>query len=116
MSEVKKMQASRDFGVNTCPASRHTQMIAEALCTAHSGSTLSELYPMLEEEPEHCAASIASVVNSLYQARSFLRSLGYEWTVENNTVIWRKEDPDPWYEGRAARNNMSNPGDKDYDV
>lgn len=87
--DIKRMQTSRDFGNNTCPASRHAQMIAEALAQAHSGSKLHELYPMLEEEPEHCAASIASVVNSLYQARSFLLELGYAWRVSNDgTAEW----------------------------
>lgn len=118
-SDIDRMQNHRDFGVNTCPASRHTQMIAEALSQAHSGSKLRELYPMLEEEPEHCAASIASVVNSLYQARSFLKSLGYEWrSLGNGDVEWytaSDTEDDGWYPGRASRNNMSSPGDKNYE-
>lgn len=118
-NDVNRMQTNRDFGVNTCPASRHTQMIAEALLQAQDGSKLSELYPMLEEDPGHCAASIASVVNSLYQARSFLKRLGYNWRVlDNGDVEWYTEqdaDDDGWYPGRAGRDNMSSPGDKNYE-
>lgn len=118
-NDIDRMQSSRDFGVNTCPASRHVQMIAEALSQAQTGSKLSELYPMLEEEPEHCAASIASVVNSLYQARSFLKSLGYSWRVlDNGKVEWYIDsdtDEEGWYLGRASRENMSNPGDRNYE-
>lgn len=118
-SDIDRMQNSRDFGVNTCPASRHAQMIAEALSQAHSGSQLRDVYPMLEEDPEHCAASIASVVNSLYQARSFLKSLGYTWRVlDNGKAEWyiaTGTDEEGWYPGRASRENMSNPGDKNYE-
>lgn len=116
-SDIDLMQNSRDFGVNTCPASRHVQMIAEALSQAHSESKLRDVYPMLEEDPEHCAASIASVVNSLYQARSFLKSLGYNWRgLDNGKTEWYIDNTDDgWYEGRASRENMSKPGDKNYE-
>lgn len=80
--DIKHMQESRKFMENTCPASRHTQMIAEEL---HQTGE----YAMLQEEPAHCAGSIASVVSSLYQARSFLKSLGYNWRVlDNGSVEW----------------------------
>lgn len=49
----------------TCPASRHAQMIAEAVGARRP-------YPMLHEEPEHCAGSILSAVGSLYEARLLL--------------------------------------------
>lgn len=49
----------------TCPASRHAQMIAEAVGARRP-------YPMLQEEPEHCAGSILSAVGSLYEARLLL--------------------------------------------
>lgn len=84
--EIKRMLDSRRFPENTCPASRHVQMIAEDLASVGK-------YPMLTEDPKHCAGSIASVVNSLYSARTFLQSLGYTWEVDNNgNVTWVKND------------------------
>lgn len=109
--EIKRMQDSRDFPNNTCPASRHAQIIAEALAKG-------EKYSMLEEDPEHCAESIASVVSSLYQTRRFLKEMGYEWRIgENQNVEWfRVVADDEFYPGRARRDNMTNPGDLDYDT
>lgn len=111
--DIESMQESRQFMENTCPASRHAQMIAESLYQTGE-------YAMLHDEPEHCAGSIASVVNSLYQARTFLKSLGYSWRVlDNGKLEWYREldiqDDDGWYKGRASRENMSNPGDKNYE-
>ena len=83
---ITSMQEHRQFPDNTCPASRHTQMIAESLFQTGE-------YAMLQDEPEHCAGSIASVVDSLYQARSFLKSLGYSWRVlDNGKVEWYSVD------------------------
>jgi len=111
-SDVDSMQEHRRFMENTCPASRHAQMIAESLLNHGE-------YSMLQEEPEHCAGTIASVVSSLYQARSFLKSLGYSWRVrDDGTIEWYvKQDTDDegWYPGRASRENMSSPGDKNYE-
>ena len=80
--EMAQMLKTRDFPNNTCPASRHVQIIAEAL--AETGS-----YPMLNEDPKHCATSMASVLSSLYAARTFLQNLGYTWKIdENGNTIW----------------------------
>lgn len=65
---LSKVGRLRRFPHNTCPASRHTQMIAEALAKGKP-------YPMLQEEPEHCAGSILSVLASLYRARTQLAKL-----------------------------------------
>ena len=62
---VREMNKARNFPTGTCPASRHSAMMAEAL--AKSGR-----YQMLTEEPRHCAASIAATVKALWQARSLL--------------------------------------------
>jgi hypothetical protein len=84
--EIQRMNKSRKFMENTCPASRHVQMMAEDLAKVGK-------YPMLQEDPKHCAGSIASVVNSLYSARSFLQSLGYTWEIDSNgNVNWVKEE------------------------
>jgi hypothetical protein len=82
---VKGMYKFRNFPDNTCPASRHVQMIAEGLYTTGA-------YPLLQDDPQHCATSIASVVSSLYQARSFLLSLGYSWSVNiDGDIEWKKD-------------------------
>lgn len=81
-NEIRRMVKSRQFMENTCPASRHVQMMAEDLASVGK-------YPMLTEDPKHCAGSIASVVNSLYAARTFLKSLGYTWVIDNDgNVKW----------------------------
>lgn len=63
---------ARDFPFNTCPASRHVYMMADALA---KGQT----YHMLTEEPEHCAGSLYSVLLSLWTARTALARLGYDF-------------------------------------
>lgn len=47
----------------TCPASRHLHMIADALASGKP-------YPMLQEDPEHCAGSIYAVLESLWKLRA----------------------------------------------
>lgn len=80
------MESTRDFPNNTCPASRHVQIMSEELAS-------NKKYAMLVEDPEHCAESLASVVSSLYQARSFLESLGYSWTINDaGKVEWYKDN------------------------
>lgn len=67
-AEKKRADKHRKADGNTCvtcPASRHAQMIAEAIGARKP-------YPMLQEEPEHCAGSILSAVGSLYEARLLL--------------------------------------------
>lgn len=66
----KRIRKARKFPHNTCPASRHVQMMGEYLPTK-SG------YPMLQEEPEHCAQSILVTVLALYETRSELSRLAH---------------------------------------
>lgn len=75
--EMSQMLKTRDFPNNTCPASRHVQIMTEALAKVGS-------YPMLQEDPKHCATSMASVLSNLYAARSFLAQLGYTWEIDDN--------------------------------
>lgn len=65
---LKDLAKARDFPANTCPASRHAQIIGERLLKGKP-------YPMLTEEPEHCAETILAVVLALYRARSKLTDL-----------------------------------------
>lgn len=59
----RRVERARDFPHNTCPASRHLHLIADALA---SGKT----YPMLNEEPESCAETMYAVLESLWKLRS----------------------------------------------
>lgn len=65
---ARSLKESRNFPANTCGASRHTQIIGECLAKRRP-------YPMLEEEPEHCAISLLSTVDTLYRARTNLSCL-----------------------------------------
>ncbi len=57
----------------TCPASRHLHLMAEAMANPRKKGLR---YPMLLEEPEHCAETMLSVLVSLWEARRYL-----EWDV-----------------------------------
>lgn len=61
----RRVDRARAFPKNTCPASRHVHIMAD--CLTRKGG-----YPMLAEEPEHCAASLYSVLESLFKARTEL--------------------------------------------
>lgn len=64
LSNVKRRVArARNFPTNTCPASRHVHMIALALARG-------EKYHMIDEEPEHVAGSLLSVLESLWTLRT----------------------------------------------
>lgn len=79
---LRRMRRNRRFPDNTCPASRHAQLVAETLAEGRD-------YPMLREEPDHVAGSIASVVGDLYAARTMLDRLGYTWTIRpDGASVW----------------------------
>ena len=61
----RRVNRARKTFVNTCPASRHLHLIAVRLAAGHP-------YPMLQEEPEHCAETMLSVLESLWKARTEL--------------------------------------------
>jgi hypothetical protein len=52
----------------TCPASRHLHMMAEHLWAGRP-------YPMLTEEPKHCAESMLYVLMNLWKARRRIHEL-----------------------------------------
>ena len=81
---LDRMQRHRNFPHGTCPASRHTAIVAEALLKKQP-------YPMLEEEPDHVGHSIASTVSSLWQARAKLDQLGYVQKAVGNGLRWVKK-------------------------
>lgn len=79
---LRRLGRTRRFPDNTCPASRHVQLIAERLAKGRD-------YPMIAEEPEHVAGSLASVVADLYAARTLLDRLGYARKARpDGAVIW----------------------------
>lgn len=91
--EIKRMNRFRDFPVGTCPASRHVAIMAEALAAGRP-------YPMVDEDPEHVAESLASAVGSLWQARRKLRELGYMPVADNRGVVrYRKVRTEGWNDG-----------------
>lgn len=63
MANVKRRaeRAMETDGV-TCPASRHLLIMADALAAK-------QRYPMFDEDPQHCAATIYAVLESLWKAR-----------------------------------------------
>jgi hypothetical protein len=63
-----KVARVRNFPVGTCPSSRHLHLMADGLLSKRG-------YPMLQEEPEHCAESILWVLLSLWEARAELLKL-----------------------------------------
>jgi len=52
----------------TCAASRHLMMMADALAAGRK-------YHMFDEEPEHCAAGMYAVCESLWKARAKIKRL-----------------------------------------
>jgi len=61
--ELRCVKRVRRFPENTCPASRHVQMVAEALARG-------KVWPSIKEDPEHIGGSMLSTVASLYEART----------------------------------------------
>jgi hypothetical protein len=68
----RRVNRARRFMVNTCPASRHLHTIASEMAAGR-------IYPMLDEEPVHCAKSMLSVLESLWKARLELIRLKGTW-------------------------------------
>ena len=64
----RRVNRARNFPTNTCPASRHVHLIADCLAAGKP-------YPMIDEEPEHVAGSLYSVLESLWKARTKLARL-----------------------------------------
>ncbi len=61
----RRVERACDFPDNTCAASRHVYIMADALGRG-------ETYHMFADEPEHAALSLYSVLESLWKARTEL--------------------------------------------
>lgn len=59
----RRVNRARNKAGVTCPASRHLHMIADVLASGKP-------YPMLTEEPEHCAGTMYAVLESLWKLRA----------------------------------------------
>jgi len=64
----RRVNRARDFPENTCSASRHLHLMASQLAAGRP-------YPMLQEEPAHCAMTMLAVLESLWKARTELARL-----------------------------------------
>lgn len=64
----RSVSRARNHPGVTCPASRHVHQMADGLLSKHG-------YPMLTEEPEHCAVSLLAVLGALWQARAEINRL-----------------------------------------
>jgi hypothetical protein len=58
----RRVKRARQFPINTCPASRHLHRIALQLACGNDWWT--------ETEPQHCAESMLSVLESLWKLRT----------------------------------------------
>jgi hypothetical protein len=65
---IRRIDRAREFPKNTCPYSRHVQMIGECLARG-------ERYAMIDEEPEYVAGSLLVTVEALYKARAEIARL-----------------------------------------
>jgi hypothetical protein len=61
----RRVNRARDFPDNTCSASRHLHLMATTLAAGKP-------YPMLQDEPAHCAMTMLAVLESLWKARTEL--------------------------------------------
>ena len=64
----RRAACAKRFPDNTCPASRHLHLMAQRLAAGKP-------YPMLADEPQHCAETMLAVLASLWEARSELARL-----------------------------------------
>lgn len=60
----RRVMRARIAASYTDPCSRHLHIMADCLSKGN------RQYPMLQEEPEHCAESIYFVLENLWKARS----------------------------------------------
>jgi len=96
-----RVELARKFPTNTCPASRHLHLIAEHLASGKP-------YPMLQEEPEHCAETMLSVLESLWNARNKLAATSPQAAQTEADELLRKWnlDPDLYRTDSGALNHM----------
>ena len=92
LADLKRRAArAKRFPTNTCPASRHLHLMAQRLAAGKP-------YPMLADEPKHCAETMLAVLTSLWEARTKLakldglRATGGPLTKADATALWHAVD------------------------
>jgi len=88
----RRVARAERFPHNTCPASRHLRMIADELRRGDC--------PQLREDPEHCAATMLSVLESLWKLRTKTKKPNKELSA--NSEGRRGDD---YRENRASTGN-----------
>lgn len=73
---------ARRFPDNTCPASRHLHLIADALARK-------QRYPSLIEDPQWIAETMLSVLASLWEARTTIAKVAALTGVPHPTLTQR---------------------------
>ena len=64
----RRVNRARNFPENTCAASRHLHLMANQLAAGKP-------YPMLADEPQHCAETMLAVLEALWKSRTKLQKL-----------------------------------------
>ncbi len=80
----RRVNRARRFAENTCPASRHLHVMADTLASGQP-------YAMFEDEPEHCAETMLSVLESLWKLRT---KTGWPSSAERQRfekAVWKTE-------------------------
>ena len=90
---LRRINRARNFPVNTCPASRHVQMIGEALSRGRK-------YHMIDEEPEHVGGGLLSVVESLYKARTEIDRLRAKLGLPSSDEVAMAKFDREWAQGK----------------
>lgn len=71
---IRRIARARHFPENTCPCSRHAQMIGEAMAGKH-GKQYAEMLAAEPEERVHIATSLLITVEQLFKARNEIARL-----------------------------------------
>ena len=83
----RRVNRARNFPENACSASRHLHLMANQLAAGKP-------YPMLQDEPAHCAMTMLSVLESLWKARTEVERLKRHNARGNAPDTARTEGPE----------------------
>ena len=68
-NDRRRVMRARIAAPYTDPCSRHLHLMADCLSTGN------RQYPMLQEDPEHCASAMYAVLEELWKTRAALHRL-----------------------------------------
>jgi hypothetical protein len=96
---LAQMGKAEDFPNNTCGASRHVALLAEAILRG-------DPCPQLADEPQHCAESMAWTVASLWYARTEVARLSAEVADAKRAMrAYARQNPRHEYQGATQDPN-----------